>query len=130
MRTIRASVPTPRVADRHVDELAASRLAGAVTAADSIRIRNSITQAERVERFPVASLIRSDSRGRLWVRPFLWRMEREAAWVVLEPSGAVLGRITLPSSLEVYDIGDDYILGAERDEDGVQSVAMFRYRRP
>ncbi len=130
VRTIRAAVEKTAVTDDAVDDLVAMRLGDAATAGDSVRIRNALRDADRADHMPVASLIRGDSRGRLWIRPFLWHMEPQARWVVLEPTGAVLGTVTLPSSLEVYDIGEDYILGVDRDEEGVQWISMSRFHSP
>jgi hypothetical protein len=128
VRTIRGAVPTAAVTDGDVADLTAMRLADAASAADSARIRADILEAERVARFPVASLIRTDSRGRIWVRPYLWRRsDRIARWLVLEDTGVILGTISLPAGLQVFDIGDDYILGVERDDDDAEGVVMYRY---
>ena len=81
-----------------------------------------------MDRFPVLSLIRTDVRGRIWIRPYIWReADRQRPWVVLDPSGAVLGTVALPWDMQVFDIGEDYVLGTERDEDDAEEVVMYRF---
>jgi hypothetical protein len=128
LRTIRATMNTAAVTEGDVAELTAMRLADAPGPADTARIRSGILEADRMPRFPVMSLIRTDPRGRIWMRPYLWRAsDRVARWLVLEPTGTVLGTVALPSDLQVFDLGDDYILGVERDEDDAEQVVMYRY---
>jgi hypothetical protein len=82
-----------------------------------------------MERMPVLSDLRADARGRIWMRAYLSREnERTVRWLVFEPTGRVLGTVTTPAGLQVFDIGDDYLLGAERDADDAQRIAMYRYR--
>jgi hypothetical protein len=128
VRTIRAAVPTDPVTEADVARLRDMRLATASTAADSASVRAGIDEAERMSRFPVASLIRTDSHGRIWMRPFIWRpSDRIAHWLVFEQTGAVLGTVALPAGLQVFDIGDAYILGVERDDDDVERVVRYAY---
>jgi hypothetical protein len=82
-----------------------------------------------MDRIPVLSLIRTDDSGRIWMRPYVWRSsETLARWLVFEPSGQVLGTVTTPATLQVFEIGENYILGVERDEDDAESVVMYRFR--
>ena len=128
LRHVRASVDTPAVDDGKVAELTAIQLATAQTSADSAEVRASIADADRMERLPVLSLIRTDVRGRIWMRSYVWRAsETVARWLVFEPNGEVLGTVAMPAGLQVFDIGDRYILGVERDEDDAERVVMYGY---
>jgi hypothetical protein len=116
------------VADGDVAELTAMRLADALTTVDSAGIRSAMGEALRMPRFPVASLIRTDSHGRIWMRPYIWRpSDRIARWLVFDQTGVVLGTVSLPADLQVFDIGDAYILGVERGADDVEEVVMYPY---
>ena len=62
------------------------------------------------------------------LREYPWRDEgRIARWLVFETTGRVLGLVVLPAELEVFDIGDDYVLGAARDADDAQHIVVYRY---
>jgi hypothetical protein len=129
VRTIRASVATPAVSNEDVERFAASRLSAARTAADTTRFRAELAEADRMERHPVLGLIRTDARGRIWMREYVWRLsDREARWLVFEPDGRVLGTVVTPTDLQVFDIGDDYILGTDRDEDDEERLVMYKWR--
>jgi hypothetical protein len=130
VRTIRADVETPAITDADVGELKTMRLADATTAADSSLASAGIAEATRMAHLPVLSLIRTDAAGRIWIRPFVWRRgDTTATWVVMEPSGRVLGTVTMPASLQLFDIGDDYVLGVDRDADDAERVVLYPYAR-
>ena len=128
LRTIRAPVMPPRVTGSDVAELRGIQLARATSARDSAQLEATMVEADRMDRFPVLSLIRTDSRGRIWMRSYVWRdADRFATWLVFEPTGRVLGTVTMPAGLQVFDIGEGYILGVERDEDDAEGIVMYPY---
>ncbi len=128
LRTIRAQVRTATVTDADVAELKRIQLARAGTARDSAQLETTIAEADRMERFPVLSLLRTDSLGRIWMRAFAWRDSDSAVrWLVFESTGRVLGTVTTPAGLQVYEIGEDYILGVERDEADAEGIVMYPY---
>ena len=128
VRSIRSTVLPRRTTDADVDALTEEWLRGLRTRADSADNRSAIALAHRMERMPVFSDLRTDARGRIWMRAYLSREnERTVRWLVFEPTGRVLGTVTTPAGLQVFDIGDDYLLGAERDADDAQRIAMYRY---
>jgi hypothetical protein len=128
LRTIHAPVTTAPITDGLVNEYTTTSLAFARTRADSTRVHTQFADADRMERFPVLSVIRTDSRGRIWMREFLWPASSATArWLVFESSGRVLGTVAMPARLQVFDIGDDYILGVDLDEDDAERVVRYHY---
>lgn len=128
IRTIRSTMVPRAVTDADLDALTASWLHGLRTRADSARTREFIRAADRMERIPVLSTLRTDARGRVWMRAYVPEgTEGPVRWLVFDATGRVRGTLGTPQGLEVFDIGDDYILGAERDADDVQHVVMYRY---
>jgi hypothetical protein len=128
VRIVRSHVSSRTVTDADVDELAGIRLADVRTAADSISVRRSVASAERMERFPVTSVIRTDARGRLWMRQYVWHpADTTAHWIVFDPTGKLLGTVTMPADFQVFDVGDDYVLGVQRGADDVEEVVMYSY---
>ncbi|MGD2152752.1 MAG: hypothetical protein PVG79_05750 [Gemmatimonadales bacterium] len=120
-----------------------------VTEADIRLLRDSIlartTDADRrrrVERgldeepappviFPAyAPEIRVGADGNLWVREYTRPGERLAPWSVFSPEGVWKASARIPYGLRVLDVGEDYVLGLHRDDDGVEYLQLFELRRP
>lgn len=70
-----------------------------------------------------------DPGGFLWARRYLLSGRPSAAWSVFDPQGEWLGDVALPAGLQVYEIGDDYVLGRERDELAIEQVLMYRIEK-
>jgi hypothetical protein len=52
------------------------------------------------------------------------------SWSVFDPRGREIAAAELPVHLEVYEIGDDYVLGRFMDPDeSIPQVKMFRLHR-
>lgn len=79
---------------------------------------------------PAYTALHVDRDDNLWIRSFPRSVENLVRWVVFSPAGVEIGSVDLPSTLEVFDIGTDWVLGIEtRLEDGGQQVRMYRLRR-
>ncbi len=85
---------------------------------------------------PVAALkpafahLTVDSEGALWVEgPRV--LDTDAGHAdVFDPQGRLLGRVPLPASFRITDIGPDYVLGVARDADtGLEQVRLYRLNR-
>ena len=95
------------------------------------------------ETFPAFSSVIGDAAGHLWVREFIVPGEDPPAppfypdydlpgeekptqlWTVFDPGGRVLGFIETPRELEIYEIGEDYLLGHATDELGVEYIQLW-----
>jgi hypothetical protein len=78
---------------------------------------------------PYESLV-VDSEGLVWVRDYPRATEQLARWSVFTSMGAANAEVQLPASLEVYEIGKDYVLGRYLDPDeSVPQVRLYRLRR-
>ena len=63
----------------------------------------------------------ADSAGRAWVR-----RAGTGTWYVLEPeTGRLLGSVAVPVSFRPMEIGEDYLLGVERDSLDVPTVVRY-----
>jgi hypothetical protein len=101
----------------------------------SAQLRSEI---ELPREFPAFSDLLVDAVGRIWLREYYppGRKDGGPHWFVFEPDGRLNYRVRLPSSTmrsrRTYttlhpQIGADFILAAERDADGVESVALYRF---
>ena len=135
---------------RLVQRIRNARPNEAVSAADLDDVRRMLTEnasdpeqaAEWLREFdrkshantwPAFGELFIDRASHLWVRdrrPQAYNAERYARWEVYDPEGVFLGEVQLPAMLWVYDIGDDYILGAFfSDPLGTQQVRQYALHR-
>ncbi len=71
-----------------------------------------------------------DSEGLLWIRPPASSDALVVTWQVFDPSGELRATLKLPESLEIFEIGLDYILGRVLDTSaGVPLLRQYRLRR-
>lgn len=70
-----------------------------------------------------------DELGDLWVADYTAPGAATRSWTVFDADGRMLGSFDLPGDLNVYQIGDDFILGLWRDELDVQHVRVYRLFR-
>lgn len=93
---------------------------------------------------PAITTVRAGPRGTLWVQrmgdvaladPMALNASERAdffggpAWDVLDGEGRYLGTLALPPRFRVFRITDAAILGAVRDDDGVERVVRLALRR-
>ena len=81
--------------------------------------------------FPAFSSVLGDRLGHLWVEEFDVPGEGEegVVWTVFDPEGHALGLIETPEGLEIYEIGEDYLLGKVEGELGVDYIQLWSLNR-
>ncbi|MEO8000168.1 MAG: hypothetical protein ABI852_22150 [Gemmatimonadaceae bacterium] len=68
-----------------------------------------------------------DNDDNLWVRDYARTGPDNVTWTVFSKNGNLLSEVLLPNALEVYEIGQDYILGRYIDENvGAPEVRSYR----
>lgn len=83
------------------------------------------------ENMPAFTSVMVDRRNHLWVEEYeLPGEERPGSlWTVFDAQGRVLGFVETPDGLEIFEIGEDYILGLWRDELEVEYVQVWELER-
>ncbi len=81
------------------------------------------------DHFPGVGGLVVDRQGYLWVQDYPRPGVQRVRWTVLSTQGQVLAGTDLPRDLRVSEIGEDYILGIQRDEFGVENVVLFGLTR-
>ena len=82
------------------------------------------------ETVPPYSQLLVDSEDHLWVRDYKIRgTPGPEVWGVFAPEGQLLGTLETPESLEVRQIGADFILGIWTDELDIKYVRMYTLER-
>ena len=72
---------------------------------------------------PVHGIV-AGSDGRTWIA--LRQNAGTRQWLVLGPTGSVVGRVAVPDNVRIVVAGATHIWGIETDADGVQSVVRYR----
>jgi len=69
----------------------------------------------------------TDALDHLWVEEYEIPGEERPGvlWTVFDPEGRVLGFVETPEGLEVFEIGEGYMLGRITDELGVEFVQVW-----
>ena len=66
------------------------------------------------------------SAGEVWAQRFTMPGADSARWDVFRPDGICAGRVMVPASFQVWEIGRDDVLGIARDELDVERVQVYR----
>ena len=81
------------------------------------------------EYVPAYQTILVDREGTVWLERFRLPWEESPVWDLVDQHGRWLGPVRTPDGLRIYDVGDDYLLGLERDSLGVEQVVLFHLKR-
>ena len=80
---------------------------------------------------PAANELVVDRKGFLWIERYKMPWDDENPWDVFASTGGWLGWVDLPRDLQVFDIGEDYVLGKAVDDLGVERVQVWKlWREP
>ena len=78
-----------------------------------------------VDFFPAFEALHSDPLDFLWVKEYRTPGKQQDIWTVFDPDGRVRGFVATPRRLDVFEIGEDYILGMMMDEFDVERVQLW-----
>lgn len=94
-------------------------------------VRAEMTRAVFADHFPAhEGKMVVDPAGNLWVAHVPTPEQHDRVWSVFDAAGRWLGEVHVHAALQVTDIGDDYVIGAWRDTDGVQTIRRFDLIKP
>lgn len=95
-------------------------------------VRDQFATVPSGDATPAYSALAFDGLGNLWTEHFrfAWDSLAPRMWSVHDRTGEWLGTLEVPRKLGLLEIGSDYLLGVERDEDGVELVKLYRISRP
>ncbi len=77
---------------------------------------------------PIANLA-TDRSGHLWVEQTPTDPDGPVTWAVFDLEGELRTEVNLPNGFAPMDIGEGYVLGRWRDEDGVEFVRYYSLMR-
>ncbi|MDX2261748.1 MAG: hypothetical protein SFU84_08625 [Gemmatimonadales bacterium] len=113
-------IPLERIVARQSDSIRAARIAGAT----GEQLRQDYAAMKLPTFFRPVHGIVAGSDGRTWIA--LRGQGSERSWLVLSPTGAVVGRVRIPENVRVVVADATHFWGIETDEDGIHSVVRYR----
>lgn len=117
----------PRVVTKEDLEAELERRLEAVPPVEEIRagIRASFEETPPAESRPAFVALRGDTNGNVWIQ----RETDGPEWDVFDSEGTLIARMVIPRGLRVLDITQDFLLGVDQDELGVENVVLRRIIR-
>ncbi|MGH7500292.1 MAG: hypothetical protein ACREL7_00905 [Longimicrobiales bacterium] len=111
--------------DRAVDALVAE----VDDAQEAAAIRRRHERMPLPESMPVFRRLLVDEVGHVWVEKFDPESNLRHDWIVIDPTGRLMGHIVTPAGVTMHQIGRDYILGHTRDELDIEHVVRYKLSR-
>jgi len=121
--------PTP-VEREHVDQYVDLVTSNAPDPAQARMMRQHLLRLPVPDVFPAIGALQGDRMGYLWVADYTPPEYRESTWSIFDPEGMLAGRATLPPHVYPIEIGRDYLIGAYRDDVGVEYLHLYAVERP
>jgi hypothetical protein len=79
---------------------------------------------------PAYTDLRVDSADWVWIRPYPRGNPTSVTWSVFDPKGALVAELDMPTHLEVFEIGTDYVLGRYLDPaEAIPQVRLYHFKR-
>ena len=97
---------------------------------DIADLRRRLEEQQYPDVFPAHGSVLVDHLGNLWVQNYRKPWESTTEWLIFDHTDRLLGAVSTPANLEVFEIGADYVLGMWPDELGVEHVAVFSLVKP
>lgn len=125
----RDKAPAP-VTDAHVSSLMEEILDETTDTDQNREFRRMFREAPIPELHPAYGYIYADALGFLWVEEYRLPGDRTRFTTIFDPEGRMVGSLTLPERFQVFEIGEDYLLGRGVDDLGVEYLRLYRLSRP
>lgn len=123
-------VVTPKIRDQFVQAAAESAEANGARPELARRDAESRLQLLPEDRtLPVYDRLLIDRTGhRILLREFRlpWESDEPSVWMVFDTLGSVTSRWLTPASVELTQVADEFVVGVQKDEWGVESVTVMR----
>ena len=81
------------------------------------------------ELVPAVGQLLVDALEHVWIKRYQLPWDAVPTYEIFDASGRWLGSISTPAHVELFQIGEDYILGKHRDELGVERIVVHSLHR-
>lgn len=122
-----ADIATHRKAQ--LDQIAAMPAMRSLPEAFKSQLTARIEQAKYPATLPFLGALLIDSEGNLWAQEVTPPGDKTTTYFVLDESGRLLGRVTMPADFRAATIGADAVYGVWKDADDVEHVRAYPLRK-
>jgi len=122
-RIFRWAGPSLEISEDHVSRWVEAQLEG-VDPRERDRAQAYLEGAPVPDRSPAYGDVLTGPGGEIWVAEYAPPGRAPEAWTVLAPQGTWLGGVVMPAGFTPLQIGEDRILGVQRDALGVERVVV------
>lgn len=105
-------------------------LAEAATNEERAQVEAIYAQVRLPSTAPAFTRLVPGTDGEMWVELFDEDVSTPTRFMVLDRAGRTIANVVLPARLRVDDIGRDYVLGVETNEQRLDHVVLYRLTRP
>lgn len=123
---VRALPVRPRVTSEDAAAWTESRLAGA-SSDRRASLEEAYAQVPFPERHPALEGLHVDRAGRTWIGEALPPGRDVRRWLVLDPGGEPLARVSLPAEVRILDVTDEEIVVVGQDDLDVEELRVLGY---
>ena len=127
-RIVRTGAPMPAVTTAHV-EAWQERMSEGLPPDRQAEYMRGVADLPHGTHVPPYGAVHVDERGFTWVQDYDDRINPAGGWSVYDREGRIAARIRLPAALRVHHIGEDFVLGIERDDLDVEHVRLYALTR-
>lgn len=92
------------------------------------RLSAYLEVVEYPETKPALGTMKVDTEGNLWVMD-TEKVDDHPAMSVFNPNGEWLGQVVLPTYVQIFEIGPNYVLGMRRNEFGIETVVLYELHK-
>jgi hypothetical protein len=124
-RSVRRPIPNLEVTDTDIESYKRERLENAQDDAQRQIIERLLAGDPFPQSFPAYGSVLVDAEGNLWVAVYRRPGDDQPRWTVFDPSGQMLGTVSVPERFTVHQIGSDFVLGRWQDELDVEHVQLY-----
>jgi hypothetical protein len=89
------------------------------------QIRDLLAEMPFPAEMPAYQGLKVDALGYLWVSGVVAPGEVRSTWLVFDPRGHAVARVTMPPRTRVLEIGEDYVLGLTLDDLDVETLTLW-----
>jgi hypothetical protein len=124
-RSVRRPVPNLEVTDADIASYKREGLENARDDAQRQIIERLLADDPFPQSFPAYGNFLLDADGNLWVAVYRRPGDDQPRWTVFDPSGQMLGVVSVPERFTIHQIGSDFVLGRWQDELDVEHVQLY-----
>lgn len=78
---------------------------------------------------PAYSNLVIDDEGNLWIEEYQYDESKLTTWWIFNLEGFLLVEIEMSGNFQVFEIGHEYVLGKKINEDGFESIHVYRLKK-